>query len=205
MAWRLAKSLSRLQTQVNKQWPKRSKASDGTIGDTAHSSRASQHNPNSKGVVTAMDITHDPKNGADMNKLKHQLIKDSRTWYVIFNRRIWEKGKWYDYKGANPHDKHLHISTKQEAKYYDNPKSWVIVEDMLTNQDISEQFRLFRGTAPTKAQRKKYVGKVTRAKMSLILRRSETYDALIKKAKAGKLDARNFLPESIREVYKPPK
>jgi len=129
MSWRLAKSLETLRTQVNAVAPKRSKASDGTLGDTAHSKVKSEHNPNSKGVVTAMDITHDPKNGADMNLLAQDLIKDKRTWYVIFNKRIWEAGKWQAYYGANDHSKHLHISTKQDARTYDNASKWSIKED----------------------------------------------------------------------------
>ena len=133
MSWKLAPALNKLRTQVNKEWPKRNKASDGTIGDLAHSSTVSQHNPNRAGVVTAMDITHDPKHGADMNKLKEKIIKDSRVWYVIFNRRIWESGKWSTYTGINPHDKHLHVSTKQTSKYYNDSKDWTIggtIDDM---------------------------------------------------------------------------
>jgi len=41
MSWRLARSLEPLRNEVNAAAPNRSKASDGTIGDTAHSSRAS--------------------------------------------------------------------------------------------------------------------------------------------------------------------
>ena len=64
-SWRLAKSLDVLRNQVNAQAPTRSKACDGTIGDQAHSSRASDHNPNAKGVVQAQDFTHDPAGGFD--------------------------------------------------------------------------------------------------------------------------------------------
>lgn len=136
MAWRLARCLDTLRTQVNQAYPNRNKASDGTIGDSAHASTVSQHNPNSAGVVTAMDITHDPGHGADMNKLKEQLIKDSRTWYVIFNRRIWETGiGWKNYYGSNPHDKHLHISTKQTSNYYDNANKWNIGGEEMKIED----------------------------------------------------------------------
>jgi len=144
MSWRLAKSLETLRTQVNAVAPKRNKASDGTLGDTAHSKVKSEHNPNSKGVVTAMDITHDPKNGADMNLLAQDLIKDKRTWYVIFNKRIWEAGKWQAYYGANDHSKHLHISTKQDARTYDNASEWSIKEDEVINR--GRAIRLLRLT-----------------------------------------------------------
>lgn len=208
MAWRLAKSLDKLRTQVNKEWPNRSKVSDGTIGDTAHSSRLSQHNPNSAGVVTAFDITHDPKNGADMNKLKEQLIKDSRTWYIIFNRRIWQNGKWTNYVGSNPHDKHLHISTKQDAKNYDNSKDWNIggkIEDMITVQEYNELKRFYHGNNPNKAQLKQYVGKITATELTKKLKASPTYKTRIAQAKAGTLDVKDHLPVELRSNYKPPK
>jgi hypothetical protein len=130
--WTLAKSLSRLREQVNALAPKRSKASDGTIGDTAHSKRKSDHNPNDRGVVNALDITHDPKNGVDIAKLGDALIasKDSRISYLIFNGQIvsgtggtkpWVKRK---YTGSNKHTKHIHVSVKD--KIGDDAKAWNI-------------------------------------------------------------------------------
>ena len=139
----LLKSLATLLSQVNQEWPSRNKASDGLIGDAAHQATKSEHNPNSAGVVTAMDITHDPANGADMNRLAEALTTsgDTRVWYVIFNRRIWEAGKWKPYNGANPHDKHLHISVNQSPYSYDDPSSWSIIRqgdsDMPSNVDRS--------------------------------------------------------------------
>ena len=65
--WRVAKSLLLLRNQVNRKAPNRSKVSDGTIGDKAHQSQNSDHNAwvkdGSVGVVTALDITHDPTDG----------------------------------------------------------------------------------------------------------------------------------------------
>lgn len=124
MAWRIAKSLDTLRNQVNAKYPGRNKASDGTIGDAKHSSRVSQHNPNPQGVVTAMDITQDTSKGLDGQTLADQLTKDSRVWYVIFNRRIWEAGQWKAYNGSNPHTNHVHVSTKQDEANYDNAGNW---------------------------------------------------------------------------------
>src|SRR5687768_9650745 len=100
MALRVAASLEKLREQVNSKWPNRSKAADGTIGDEAHRARTSDHNAwikdrDSNGreiwVVSALDITHDPKNGVDSYKLADALKAsgDERIKYIISNSRIW--------------------------------------------------------------------------------------------------------------------
>ena len=118
MTWRLAKGLETLRSQVNQMWPQRSKESDGSVGDTSHSARKSDHNPDARGVVHAIDITHDPRNGFDSYKFADMLLakQDPRLSYIISNRRIGsgpggpEPGKWRHYSGTNPHDHHVHIS-----------------------------------------------------------------------------------------------
>jgi hypothetical protein len=129
--WRLAKSLEKLRSQVNETWPRRSKASDGTIGDPAHASRTSDHNPNAAGVVCALDITHDPKNGVDAGKLADtlKLSRDPRIKYIISNRRIWNpviSKDWRPYTGSNPHSKHVHISVVSDKKLYDAVTPWAL-------------------------------------------------------------------------------
>ena len=77
MAWRVAKSLTKLRDQINAMAPRRNKSADGTIGDAAHASRSSDHNPWVKdgktGVVTALDITNDPRNGVNIGTLSEFL------------------------------------------------------------------------------------------------------------------------------------
>lgn len=129
MAARLAKSLTKLRDQINDAAPGRNKAADGWIGDTAHSSRKSDHNPNGSGVVQALDITHDPKSGVDGNKIADALVKsaDARIKYIIWNKRIWNpsvSANWRAYAGKNPHDKHIHISVKDAATHYDDTRMW---------------------------------------------------------------------------------
>lgn len=138
--WRVAKSLLAMREQVNQKAPGRSKANDGTIGDAAHASRSSDHNPwvadGSVGVVTALDITHDPTHGCDAGAIAEAIrgSRDARVKYIIWNRRIanplplngqppWA---WRPYNGANPHNKHCHISVKPEKSSYDSVTSWVI-------------------------------------------------------------------------------
>lgn len=43
--WRAAEALRQLRRQVDAAFPGRVKANDGTVGDAAHQSRASDHNP----------------------------------------------------------------------------------------------------------------------------------------------------------------
>lgn len=138
MAWRVANSLIHLRDQVNKMFPTRSKESDGTIGDAQHASRSSDHNPwvkdGGEGIVTAMDLTHDPSVGFDSYKFADWLMekKDPRIKYVISNRRIGSGSDgpapwvWRKYTGSNPHDHHVHISVKSDKKDYDNTKDWDI-------------------------------------------------------------------------------
>lgn len=126
--WILAPSLAALRDEVNAAHPKRSKAWDGTIGDAAHAARKSDHDPNERGIVCAIDITHDPTNGFDGNKFAEalRLAKDERVKYVIWNRRIFsslvQPWTWRPYKFADemPHDHHVHVSV------LDDERKWTI-------------------------------------------------------------------------------
>lgn len=124
--WRLAKSLEKLRIQINAAHPNRSRVSDGSIGDAAHSARKSDHNPDSKGRVCAIDITHDPANGVVGSALAEAIKDDARTKYVIFAGRIWKARtkRWEKYTGANKHDKHVHISVNADTA--DDNRSWTI-------------------------------------------------------------------------------
>ncbi len=138
--WRVAKSLLTLRDQVNRRAPRRNKASDGTIGDAAHCQRTSDHNPwvrdGRLGVVTAMDITNDPRGGCDANTIAEAIraSRDRRVKYIIWNRRIASSrviGRnpawtWRRYTGPNPHTTHVHISVKPDKANYDSTDDWAI-------------------------------------------------------------------------------
>jgi len=131
-AARRAKATSMLLEQVNALAPDRNKSSDGWIGDEAHASRKSDHNPNSKGVVQAQDFTHDPANGADSYKFAELLRtkKDPRIKNVISNYRIFAGNAgpnpwlWRKYTGSNPHSLHCHVSVMDTASLYDDASEW---------------------------------------------------------------------------------
>lgn len=132
MTWRVAKSLEQLLLQVNAKWPNRSKLSDGTKGDDAHALRKSDHNPNALGVVCAMDITNDPATGVVSRQLAEMLIasRDVRIKYVISNKQICSgvgsqfPWIWRSYTGVNAHQKHMHISVRSPAQFYDDKTPW---------------------------------------------------------------------------------
>jgi len=138
MAWRNANASVSLVNAVNARWPGRSKASDGTIGDAAHASRSSDHNPWVKvggvGVVRARDITGA---GIDPSWLAEQLrlagrAGDSRLTgggYVIYNHRITtpDFSGWKRYTGSNPHTKHVHVSFSQNRAGFDRTDGWAFL------------------------------------------------------------------------------
>lgn len=132
MSWRLAKSLEELRAEINSKWPNRDKSSDGSVGDLSHQARKSDHNPNSAGVVRAIDVDADGIRAAWLAEHVRQRgsAGDDRLTpggYVIFNRRIasdvadWT---WRTYTGSNPHQAHVHISCTTSASNYDDSGDW---------------------------------------------------------------------------------
>ena len=89
-SWRVAKCLLHLREQINARAPDRDKSSDGTIGDTAHAARASDHNPDRNGVVKAIDISNDPAHKVRSRDIAEAIrkSKDSRVSYVISDGEI---------------------------------------------------------------------------------------------------------------------
>jgi len=93
--------------------PKRKKASDGLLPSAAHLTQSpnSDHN-----TGYAVDLTHDPKNDIDCFDIYEKLKSDPRVKYLIFTGKIWSiKNGESKYTGSNPHNKHLHISIKDNC------------------------------------------------------------------------------------------
>ena len=93
--------------------PNRKKASDGLLPSAAHlkQSPTSDHN-----TGLAVDLTHDPDNDINCHEVYAHLKSDERVKYLIFKGRIWsaEKGD-REYTGSNKHNKHIHISIKENC------------------------------------------------------------------------------------------
>ncbi len=114
--------------QATQRWPNRDRSSDGTIGDPAHSSRTSDHNPAEDGYVYAFDLTNDPARGCDAHALVRAAVarRDPRVRYAISNGRIWSAARaaegWRPYSGPNPHTKHAHVSITRAFR--DDTRPW---------------------------------------------------------------------------------
>jgi hypothetical protein len=119
----LCKAGQQLREQFDDTFPSRDRHSDGWIGDTRHSARPSDHNPDAQtGIVRAIDVDRDVSGKAkpdlmpdiaDQIRLYAKADKSKRIAYLIFEGRIASAKKswsWRPYDGANKHNAHLHCS-----------------------------------------------------------------------------------------------
>jgi hypothetical protein len=155
-----------LLAEIDTLAPNRSRASDGTIGDSAHAQDVSDHNPDETGdtgsasdtdsidEVHARDVTAaGPWPGGWLAENIVQIILarcraglEPRVRYLIYNRRIWTRNnEWKQeaYLGANPHDKHFHVSFMYgSGSSLANPENitapWGILTAYEAEQDMDE-------------------------------------------------------------------
>ncbi|MEV6492406.1 hypothetical protein AB0M20_27855 [Actinoplanes sp. NPDC051633] len=148
-SWILVPCLVSLRNEFNALAPRRDKSSDGSIGDAAHASSSSDHNPDETGAtpyedsdsrneVHAIDVDKDlRKAGWSMQKAveiivtRHRSGQDNRLQNVIYNRYIWSRSwSWAarTYTGSNPHDKHAHFSARYTSTQENNTRAWGLLE-----------------------------------------------------------------------------
>lgn len=123
----LSKCAIQLREQIDDTFPDRDRSSDGWIGDTRHSARKSDHNPDALGWVRALDVDRDLSGKAkpdlmpdlaDQIRVFAKSDKSKRISYIIFDGKIaspilgW---KWRTYKGINKHNHHMHVSFTKAA------------------------------------------------------------------------------------------
>lgn len=112
-----------LRNQINNRWKHRDKTSDGWIGDAAHQGRVSDHNPDSKGLVHAIDIDEDLKGSKNDNRwLADQIAANARMRragsdrlkYIVYENEIASgtyASTFWTWRGDNyDHTIHMHIS-----------------------------------------------------------------------------------------------
>lgn len=130
MAWVLTRGLTTWRAEINRVFPTRDKATDGSKGDSSHSSSTSGHNPDitgraeyrdgdAKDEVRAIDVDKDLRSTVTMEQVIQYLVRLGRAGvylpfrYFIYNGRIWRKSTGWRtevYTGANKHDGHAHFS-----------------------------------------------------------------------------------------------
>jgi hypothetical protein len=121
----LIPALDSLRAEFNRRFPGRDKASDGWIGDADHSANDSDHNPDSRGLVHAIDVDEDLRDPYRRTTMRdcvdkivadHKAGRDNRLTYIIYERAIWSASRGWEsraYTGSNPHDKHAHFSARR--------------------------------------------------------------------------------------------
>jgi hypothetical protein len=132
-SWRLARSLDVLRDEIEAKYPG---TTVWTIGDAAHQSDYSDHNPNDNDVVCAIDVKGNA--GLDLGLFVKHLIGDAHTnfRYVIFNRKIYHRKNGFkaeDYNGSNAHKDHAHVSVGngpdgRSTSGYDSSAPWGIAD-----------------------------------------------------------------------------
>lgn len=140
-----------LLSQATAKAPQRNKASDGMCASQQHSSQnpRSDHEPDSRGLAHAGDVTHDPARFDIHREIREGPVKrrDPRVKYHITNRRIissYPVGSypaWAErpYHGANPHDKHGHTSIKSGAQYENDTGPWWTDEEDELAGEVGKQ------------------------------------------------------------------
>jgi hypothetical protein len=128
VAWYVDKGLAVQIAQVKKQHPG---IVVGTIGDAAHQTHPSDHNPEADGSVDAADYMIGPHfTKVDAGYLFHSLWinKDPRLAYIIYDRMIVSSTiqPWQvrNYTGSDPHTEHVHVSVND--KHENDPTPWNI-------------------------------------------------------------------------------
>lgn len=144
----LAPSLAAFRSEANARYPNRDKSSDGWIGDTAHSTRPSDHNPGARDLVHAYDLDEDLDGngtdaGAELQWMVNHIVarRDRRVSYLIYEGRMWRSyptssvPAWAPapYSGTNAHRKHLHVSILSTVTAEQDTGPWLIAgEDIMT-------------------------------------------------------------------------
>jgi hypothetical protein len=128
MTPKLCKAGWQLREQVDQSFPDRDRRSDGWVADARHTSAGrSDHIPDAKGWVFALDIDRDlaGKSGKPdfmpnlADQIRQAAKRDKRIKYIIFDKKIASaKSLWIfvPYRGINSHTKHCHISFTKKGE-----------------------------------------------------------------------------------------
>lgn len=141
---KLAPSLAAFRQWIYAKWPHHETNHDGWIGDAAHQATKSDHNPNSRGIVDAIDTD---ENGIHMPTLMVAAAMHPSTSYLIYEGKIYKARNLYvpeRYTGtSNPHAGHCHTSIWQTVKAEQsktpwNVTGWSTLHEGATGRAVSE-------------------------------------------------------------------
>ena len=118
MAWKPAGNIDHRSDLLRDEYPG---ITIYQVGDTSHQSGQSDHNPDSRDIVHALDaMTY--SDTAQGNEIVDWCLSDTTDLeYVIFNRHIWSRNSGWEkrnYSGSNPLTDHVHISGKHDSTGY---------------------------------------------------------------------------------------
>lgn len=156
----LVKCLRVLRSEVDAAYPDRRKDSDGWIGNLRHARTKSDHNPDGRGLVHAIDLDADlvPGDPYAMDRLVAHLVDrhasgaDNRLTYIIWKPRsgpragrstIWSARRGWkpkDYTGSNDHGGHAHVSGDDTPARENSGRSFH-VEDIVFTKDDEKKIR----------------------------------------------------------------
>lgn len=124
-----------LRRQVDQAFPKRDRRSDGWIGDKAHQARQSDHNPDARGWVHALDIDADlygpkrPGVGRDTAWVLAEQLREyarrkrpgsERLKYIVYRDQICSgtySSTFWTWRGKGyGHMSHIHVSFTAAAE-----------------------------------------------------------------------------------------
>lgn len=165
-AWTLVPCLVTLRTEFNDLAPGRDRGADGSIGDSAHTSRSDHtpdedsdylrdHDGDGKNEVHALDIdsTGPWPDGRTFADIIADIIAGERAkWlsdddrcrlkYIIFNRKIYATSTNFEprnYTGSDPHTNHAHFSSRYESGPEADTRPWGVLPLEEADMD-SEEF-----------------------------------------------------------------
>lgn len=140
----LVACLVTLRSEFNALDSGRDKDSDGWIGDEAHQQETSDHNPDGRGRVLAIDIDSTGPWPAPFGDIVESVRGDSRLEYVIWDRRIASRSHgwtWRAYDGRDPHTGHAHFSARHDHTGNTSTAPWGVEREFsmeLTDEQMND-------------------------------------------------------------------
>jgi hypothetical protein len=150
-SWFLVPCLVQLRSEFNDLNPNRDKGADGSIGDTAHQSSTSDHNPDAQGRVLALDIdstgpwpdfTFAAAVGLIIERCRSG--REDRIQYIIWDHHIYSRSTGFAkqvYTGtADPHVNHAHFSARHDHHGESDTRGWNLLslEDPMAGITVAD-------------------------------------------------------------------